>query len=102
MESLTSSSGREEPSENDADAFARVRPSIQKKAKRVNTNIVTSSFTGALDRVKVSKRKAVFLLTETLKALGKNIEEQKHKSIFHSSRASEAPCPNCQKIEKVV
>ena len=75
MKSSTSSSGLEEPSQDDADASGSVRPLSQKKAKRANKNIVTSSLTGALNQTKVSDRKALFLLTETSRALGKNVEE---------------------------
>ena len=75
MESSTSSSGHEESSEDDADAFGKVRLSRQKNAKRANTNIITSSLTKALDQAKVSDRKVVFLLTETSRVLGKNVEE---------------------------
>ena len=53
------SRGREEPSEDHASG--RVRPPSQKKTKRATKNIVTSSLTGALDREKVSDRKAVFV-----------------------------------------
>jgi len=40
-----------------------------------NQKHVTSSLTGALNRAKVSDRKVVFMLTETSRALGKNVEE---------------------------
>ncbi len=45
------------------------------KIKRGRKNIITPELAAALDRIKVSDRKAAFVISETAKSLGQNINE---------------------------
>lgn len=47
----------------------------ERKRKRGRKKVVTSELAAALDRTKVSDRKAVFVIAETAKSLGQNIDE---------------------------
>lgn len=46
----------------------------RRKRKRGRKNVVTPELSAALDRTKVSDRKAVFVIAETAKSLGQNID----------------------------
>ena len=46
-----------------------------RKRKRGRKNVVTPELLAALDRTKVSDRKAIFVIAETAKSLGQNINE---------------------------
>src|SRR5688572_22418482 len=45
------------------------------KRKRGRTTVITPELAAALDQTKVSDRKAVFVISETAKSLGQNIDE---------------------------
>ena len=71
VESSTSSRDCEKSSEDNVNAYGRVTPSRQKKAKRANTNIIAFSLTGALDQAKFSDRKAMFYVHKNFKSTWK-------------------------------
>ena len=58
-------------------------------SKRAKINTVTRSLAAALDRTKLSDRKAAFVLTETAKSLGHDVKELNiNRSSIHRQRKS--------------
>lgn len=83
LASSSSSSSDDQPDETVA-VFATPPP-----PKRAKMNIVTPSLAAALDRTKLSDRKAAFVLAEAAKSLGHNVEELNiNRSSIHRHRES--------------
>lgn len=83
LTSSSTSSNDDESDETEA-VFANQPP-----PKRAKINIVTPSLAAALDRTKMSDRKAVFVLAEAAQSLGHNIEELNiNRSSIHRHRES--------------
>ena len=83
LTSSSTSTSDDEPDETEA-VFATQPP-----PKRAKINIVTPSLAAALDRTKLSDRKAVFVLAEAAKSLRHNVEELNiNRSSIHRHRES--------------
>ena len=78
LASSSSSNSKDEP-DNDEDAPVLLNlpsaPLDLHPSKRAEINIVTPSLAAALDRTKLSDRKAAFVLTETAKRLRHDVKE---------------------------
>ncbi|MEL6606429.1 MAG: hypothetical protein AAFP20_24820, partial [Cyanobacteria bacterium J06614_10] len=83
LASSSSSSSDDQPDETEAVLATPPPP------KRAKMNIVTPSLAAALDRTKLSDRKAALVLAEAAKSLGHNVEELNiNRSSIHRHRES--------------